>query len=310
MSVAPAPNPKTGDAYRIDISDTALRGNKERKNIDDEEEKKEDVVSNEYTAINIGSSDNNNNNNSNINNTAATTTNKSAYVTTDNNNNKNNNVNKTTVKKILDNNTVITNIDAKKGKILQNKAVENAVKPPHVHEEAYVPVSYARQRIADMSGDMVRMKAGFQEKIFRLDEFYRQLENETKNYYKSFIHVINEKATERIKKYKNMLLNANKASEEEKRKQLSQIDGLKNERSLLNIAKEKLVEKMEEEAIALRKHEEMELKKARKHELQLIDEEKTKYVQFLSADANKLSTTQHEMKKVQAALKLEINAMT
>ena len=40
MSVAPAPNPKTGDAYRIDISDTALRGNKERKNIDDEEEKK------------------------------------------------------------------------------------------------------------------------------------------------------------------------------------------------------------------------------------------------------------------------------
>ena len=95
-----------------------------------------------------------------------------------------------------------------------------------------------------------------------------------------------------------MLLNANKASEEEKRKQLSQIDGLKNERSLLNIAKEKLVKKMEEEAIALRKHEEMELKKARKHELQLIDEEKTKYVQFLSADANKLSTTQHEMKKL------------
>ena len=72
----------------------------------------------------------------------------------------------------MDNNTVITNIDAKKGKILQNKAVENAVKPPHVHEEAYVPVSYARQRIADMSGDMVRMKAGFQEKIFQLDEFF------------------------------------------------------------------------------------------------------------------------------------------
>ena len=38
----------------------------------------------------------------------------------------------------------------KTGKVLHNKAINNAPKPPKVHEEAYVPVSYARQRIADM----------------------------------------------------------------------------------------------------------------------------------------------------------------
>ena len=110
-----------------------------------------------------------------------------------------------------------------------------------------------------MSEDMIKMKVGFQEKILQLDKFYRQLEDETKNYYKSFIHVLNEKATERIKHYKLLLTNSMKSSEKQKQDQQNKIQTLESERSLLNEAKAKLVEKMEEGS-SLRQHEEQKSK--------------------------------------------------
>ena len=67
---------------------------------------------------------------------------------------------------------------------------------------------------------------------------------------------------------------------------------------------------MEEEALALRQHEEQEIKKAHDHELKMLDEEKNKYVRILSADASKLSNTQKEMKKNQAAIKADFDALS
>ena len=290
MSVAPAPE-KVQDSHLITVKDSS------------EVKEESDLVASraEHTAINVSSS---------VGNDSSFTTTKqkeggiSAYVTRsdsfviggDATRGKNAGV--------------ITSVDSKTGKVLHNKAINNAPKPPKVHEEAYVPVSYARKRIADMSEDMIKMKVGFQEKILQLDKFYRQLEDETKNYYKSFIHVLNEKATERIKHYRLLLTNSMKSSEQQKQEQLNKIETLESERSLLNEAKAKLVQKMEEEALALRQHEEQEIKKAHDHELRMLDEEKKKYVRILSTDADKLSNTQKEMKETQAAIKADFDALS
>ena len=75
-----------------------------------------------------------------------------------------------------------------------------------------------------------------------------------------------------------------KSSEQQKQEQLNKIETLESERSLPNEAKAKLAQKMEEEALALRQHEEQEIKKAHDHELRMLDEEKNKADSVYDAD--------------------------
>ena len=195
-------------------------------------------------------------------------------------------------------------------KRIMNKPRKKGPAPPHVHEEAYLPVSYAREKIEAMAQDMVRLKEAYRGKVFQLDHFYRQLETETQAHYAKFIGELREKAVQRIAHYKHLLRDETKAANEYKEKTLLEISSLKENTSLLEQAKATLAENAAKEASDLRRHEEAQLKLAAEHEQKVMQEAKTHEHDLLLTDAQRLANTQKAMRGIKEQLQADFETLT
>ena len=193
--------------------------------------------------------------------------------------------------------------------VFRHKPVKEAPPPPHVHEEAYVPVAYARDKITSMAEDMKAVKLAYQGKLFQLDHFYRQLEKETQEHYVRFIEDLRSKACQRIAHYKHLLQDETKSAFDYKQKSLAEINSLKEGSSLLAEAKARLAEEAEKEARELRlamEKSELALKAANEHESKAMEDAKQHEHDLLMTDAEKLERTQKQLKSLKEQLQKDV----
>ena len=168
---------------------------------------------------------------------------------------------------VKSNNILPRTVDAHVGKIFaDDRRPGTAVPPPVIEEEAYVPVSFAKEKLDDMEAGMKVAQKRVSEQTTKLAEYYGIVEETTQAHYLAFINGLKNKAIRRIGHYKAVLERTNRENAEYRQHAEETINSTQAKNSQLEIDKVGLMKQMKEEKEAMKKSHENELTKYRQHE--------------------------------------------